>query len=610
MPDFQPRIGLRQQIEERRLARLNKPTPDNPVITKTNRFTTLNNNPNPAQGGGLMRGISKSLDGGISPATNQPKGDPYAIAVNRAEDIARIQRNTGASLDLARDVLGKGFSDEEVRVLAQGGTEDDVNNLRTYGRDNEGNIITNEVDYLKEQERNETALAGIRKKEIKDNLLDEEAQIRADLDRSFAPRFEAARAAGTKSRETALRLAGRSASGTVSQAQQEDLIEKERLIEESIAAEKSLQERQLIASARGASKAELDAIGNALTAARDKRVKAQEELKLRQAGLDQKALELANEREMQLLKDALDAAKSGLVFDEESGQYVSDPSFTSPEDYDFELITDNNGIVTQLRTNKSTGEVFTSTLGQIGKAASQQKKFISGTARQRAGVFDEATGEFTPVSGASISPSGGGSAGSFSGANLSTFAKEVLDNPTLIQNLTPTKRGEVLQELANAGEDLAQFTLEKVGSAQKQKIAEYDGLVREANNSLEALVGLDVGPIASRLKAGKAAIGLEPDFTIYRSSIDNLSSALLKARSGAAVTDAEFKRISGFIPQVNDDEKTAQKKIKRFKEEIEKVREDNIKRAVSTSKQLLDSINNQPQSKSSADDILSEFGIE
>lgn len=180
---------------------------------------------------------------------------------------------------------------------------------------------------------------------------------------------------------------------------------------------------------------------------------------------------------------------------------------------------------------------------------------------------------------------------------LSARTSAVYDNPALLANFTPTERGKILGELANAGLDLATFAVENLNAGQRDQIAQYDDLVRQGKEAEISLVEgkLNTGPIASRIQAGKALVGGAQDFTRYRSTIDNMGSALLKLRSGAAVTPQEFERIKGFIPSVNDDEKTAATKITKFYEELDTARINYIKRATQTEQQILDTAVKQDQ---------------
>lgn len=177
-------------------------------------------------------------------------------------------------------------------------------------------------------------------------------------------------------------------------------------------------------------------------------------------------------------------------------------------------------------------------------------------------------------------------------SGLSSIAQDVYENPALLDNFTPTEKGKIIKELSGAGLDLEEFTVEKVNAAQRTQIAQYDDLIRQGQSAGEFLeeTGLDTGPIASRVKSVQAAFGGAQDFTTYRGIIDNMSSALLKLRSGAAVTPQEYERIKGFIPTPLDDERTAKTKIFNFYTELDTARDNYIKRATQTEQQILESV--------------------
>lgn len=196
---------------------------------------------------------------------------------------------------------------------------------------------------------------------------------------------------------------------------------------------------------------------------------------------------------------------------------------------------------------------------------------------------------------------GSGSGGGSSGV-LSPQAQAIINGTLSLDDLTPTVRGQIAGELASAG---YQRTA-NINAAQRENIDGYDLLKREAEAAKAILdTGLKTGMFDSAAGKLKSAVGYgNNDFIQYRSSIDNMSSYLLKLRSGAAVTPQEFDRIKGYIPQVNDDEKTAQTKIKRFFEETETAQKNYVKRALQTEQSLQKEFTT-PQP---LDSLVSQFG--
>lgn len=54
-----------------------------------------------------------------------------------------------------------------------------------------------------------------------------------------------------------------------------------------------------------------------------------------------------------------------------------------------------------------------------------------------------------------------------------------------------------------------------------------------------------------------------------RSDLSNIASSIMKLRSGAAVSDAEFARLEPFLPSNNDDEALAMIKLRKLREALE-----------------------------------------
>lgn len=177
-------------------------------------------------------------------------------------------------------------------------------------------------------------------------------------------------------------------------------------------------------------------------------------------------------------------------------------------------------------------------------------------------------------------------------ADVSKLAKDILDNPDLLSNLTPTKRQQILLELSEAWEDVSVFTLNKLSAWQRDNIDIFDTLFREWNLTETIINEFDIWlwPIETRQQQFKQLFWWAEEFTQLESSLSNFSSLLLNLRSWAAVTPEEFKRISWFIPLITDDEKTFKTKAKRFNEEIQIARRNYVIRSTQTSKQILDSV--------------------
>lgn len=217
-----------------------------------------------------------------------------------------------------------------------------------------------------------------------------------------------------------------------------------------------------------------------------------------------------------------------------------------------------------------------------------------GTTQKEAASYNIKPSSTTKSTSAGTVYKGSGSIPTSDGntVKVSSLSKSVYENPALLDNLTLTEKGKILKELSTSGADMSRFTVNKINAGQRDQIAQYDDLVRQGKEAENILTTskLDTGPIASRYQAAKSLVGAaDPSFNQYRSVVDNMSSALLKLRSGAAVTPQEFERIKGFIPSINDDEKTAKQKIGTFYSELDTARANYIKRSTQSSQQILDS---------------------
>ena len=197
-----------------------------------------------------------------------------------------------------------------------------------------------------------------------------------------------------------------------------------------------------------------------------------------------------------------------------------------------------------------------------------------------------ASGIISQIAGTAGTGRAGGGGGGVAG-RLSPRAQAVYDNPTLLSNYTPTEKGKILNEITSNRLDTTRFSVPALNATQREQIALFDEIESEALRAAESYrKGIDTGPIASRVSKVGATLGFAPEFTDLRSTIDNLGSILLRMRSGAAVTPQEFERIRGFIPQLNEDETTASRKVNRFFDEIAKAKGNYITRATQTSFQI------------------------
>lgn len=410
------------------------PSPNNPVISSSPKTVTP---PKP-----------KYLDeNGNNLIKNATVGMPSGNYYNN-DQVKAIKGN------LSTDLTKEGFTDEELMKLANTG---DINKALGYfsGIKNttnaEGGQFLEQLDPLSNSNYSEilAKARGDKKIEkINQDLSKTEDQIKSDINSKYAPEYTKIKESSEKARETDLRLAGRSAFGSATGERQTEITDKEKEINQGIAAQQRLEQQQQIALARGASQSEIDGINNQIQSISDKRAQMQADLDLQNAGLDEQAVSMADEREKQVFKDSLEAAKSGLMWDNETGKYVKDPSMANadPADFDIQFQTDNTGNVTQVRTNKQTGEVITNALGQIGKgevtgASKYQLQFNPLTGDQV--IFDPSTGNAFNMDSPEPMFFGGSTA-------YDPVTQEETDNSAFVES-TPTSDSKGIQVLGDGG---------------------------------------------------------------------------------------------------------------------------------------------------------------
>lgn len=411
------------------------PTASNPVIS-TSVKPPAQSLPAPQLGGGYAATAQKPnenyYDSAQYKGDEQPKvqnlGPTSFAAAREYENVNQVQNGgqmqekpkpagqlySDAQLASRRgtlweDLRNEGFSEDEILKL---GNSSNINSalgnlsgIKGTSRNGDGNYVEDwdQMSNYNFQELLMKARADKKIGKIGEELKTREGQIKSDLTDLYKPEFTKARESADRAKETDLRLAGRSAFGTATAERQDELNTKQQEIERSIAAQQRLEEQQQVALARGASQEEINGINTQIQSFSEGRAKIQAELELQTAGMEEAAVAATSDMEKQVIKDSLEAAKSGLIWDNSQGTYIKDPNAPpNPEEFDFELQTDNTGNVTQVRTNKVTGEVTMSPLGTIGKGdlnggAKYQHSFNPLTGDEV--VFDPTTGNSWPVGG-------------------------------------------------------------------------------------------------------------------------------------------------------------------------------------------------------------------
>lgn len=383
-----------------------------------NKVSSLNEPQKPITLGAGSFGAAREYEAMNQPQNNsQQTGQNFGQNSNQIQNASQFYSSDAATAkrgNLLNELKKEGFSDQEILNLAGGGTNDvnkAVDKFLGISRSTRGVNGGQEGEFLEELDpMTSMNFAGILEKargekaieKSKSDLLNTEGQIKSDLEEVYRPEFTAARDAGKRAQESDLRLAGRSAFGSATAERQTDINKKQMEVERSIAAQQRLEEQQQVAMARGASAQEINSINEQIASSAANRVKMQGELELQAAGIDQQAVEQASELEKQVIKDSLEAAKSGLIWDNEQKTYVKDPNKPDdPGEFDVHFETDNTGNVTQISTNKKTNETTTTSLGTVGKGDingnSPKYQYVQNNLTGEEKIFDPSTGMYWPA---------------------------------------------------------------------------------------------------------------------------------------------------------------------------------------------------------------------
>ncbi len=186
-------------------------------------------------------------------------------------------------------------------------------------------------------------------------------------------------------------------------------------------------------------------------------------------------------------------------------------------------------------------------------------------------------------------------------SSLSPFAQQVVQNPGLMNGLTPTVAGEIMTEAANAGIDLSPFAINKVGDATRKDVARLDSLEKFANDvkSIIETSNIDTGPFATRRQRlaqvsrffGKAS----PEFKKLDALSSRTNAEELSRISGAAVTPEEFERLRPALIDLNLQESSLPGQVDNFIQQIVQLKADKIIRATQSAQELLGSVVQQGQ---------------
>lgn len=197
-----------------------------------------------------------------------------------------------------------------------------------------------------------------------------------------------------------------------------------------------------------------------------------------------------------------------------------------------------------------------------------------------------------------------GAAGKDLTAQISA-AKESADVPTSLTEvngrrvLINSKTGQVIKDLGSSaaptstaptgGGTIQSGTTAPVGSngkplkltaSQVDTLAGFDNTVQSANDALTLLgQGVSTGPISGNFLQLQKLFGIAPENKMnLEQKIGKIRADFMKAISGAAVSEAEVKRLSAFLPSITDQESVIKSKLENLTNEVAQARTNYLNR--------------------------------
>lgn len=116
------------------------------------------------------------------------------------------------------------------------------------------------------------------------------------------------------------------------------------------------------------------------------------------------------------------------------------------------------------------------------------------------------------------------------------------------------RRAERAEQLKKTGKPLP--------AGQLESLSESANLIKTLNEAKGLASKVNTGFISGRAQSLGQKIGAAgDDFNQFKQKLSTVENIMLKLRSGAAVTESEYKRFMNEMPTINDDEKTRDVKL-------------------------------------------------
>lgn len=114
----------------------------------------------------------------------------------------------------------------------------------------------------------------------------------------------------------------------------------------------------------------------------------------------------------------------------------------------------------------------------------------------------------------------------------------------------------------------------QLSDKQTDSLAGFDSTLAGLNAISDYKSRVNTGPIADMAASSLEKVGMaSDDFTSLKVETENIKASFLKAMSGAQVSDAEARRLARIIPNVSDDDKTFNNKMRVFNNIVNRMKD-------------------------------------
>lgn len=207
----------------------------------------------------------------------------------------------------------------------------------------------------------------------------------------------------------------------------------------------------------------------------------------------------------------------------------------------------------------------------------------------------------------------GGTGTSGTSSSDQRLVESILKNPSIYGTLTPTVKTRIASALSDAGFD---FTAgagsggggAKLSAAAIEKVAGVDqslGMLDDIERLTPSMAGY-IGPLDGRAAKARIAtgVGVTQDLAEFDAQITGLKNAVIKATTGAAMSEPEAKRIMGQLPDLSQPEAVFKARLATSRRNLEMLK----KRTIELSGGSVAPDTTSAPKKLSAEELIKKYG--